>query len=217
MIKVNTNKIIQQTSLITKFIVWIIIALICSKAIWWIINPTGYNIVENPALINNNANEYASSIANRAAFGMITTTNDAPSNQPAFADQIKLIGVYAAGANNSMAFVQVSGQAKNVQIGDLILNGKVIAITPTSIVVNLDSKNITIEMSSGSSTPNQPSSNSPTAQNNNALNPIVNSDKDSQNVTSPNNNSQDNNDNNIADKRQKMIQEFQQQNNSSNN
>ncbi len=221
MIKFNTNKIIQHLSNTLKFSTWLLFAFTCTKITWWIIKPLGYNSIENPVLLSNNPNEYASSIANRAAFGVITTVIES-SNQPSLADQIKLMGVYAAGVNNSLAFIQVSGQPQNVQIGDSVLNGKIIAITPNSIIINLDGKNVVVEMSSGNSTPNQPTSTTTQAiQTNNNISSLSNSDKDNQAATATstavNNSTQDNNDNSIADKRQKMIQAFQQQNNSSNN
>lgn len=227
MIKINTNQMITRISLWIKTLIFFILTTLGAQALWWIAKPLGYNMLENPRFSTNKAEDYASSISNRAAFGIITKEKAAAA--PALVDQVKLIGVYAGGAKNSLAFLQISGKAVNVAIGESVLDGKLKAINPNNVVISTQGQDVTIEITSGSANGNQ--ANSPTTPSSNGLsnNPMQTNTPDnvqnntqppvpataSNTDTPPSDSGSDTS--SIAEKRQKMIQAFQQQNNSNAN
>lgn len=204
-----------------------------AQIIWWFAKPIGYNSIENPALNTAKSQDFAQAIINRAAFGIYVEEHAAV---PTI--NLKVIGVYAAGPDNSVAFLQVDDKHIIASIGDTVLEGKIKAITPTGIILTSQNQDVSIQIGGSnamSNTPPSVSSAASTAQVNsfnNSNNSNVNNShpNDSQPTTPPpippanngtdgqpaNANAPNNPDETLAAKRQKMIQEFQQQNSTNN-
>lgn len=199
------------------------------KSIWWLANPLGYDTYSNIVSRNFDSSKLAQTIINRAPFGVVTEEK-AP--VPTIAEQIKVVGVYAAGPNNSIAFITVSGKNSIATIGDTVLDAKVKAITPDGVIFLSGNQDVTINLSSSNATPNTSNTSSNNHQNSgsagyipNAAPSNSNNNQDTQNhgnTNQPANNNENNatqgNDNDsIADKRRKMIEAFQKQNAGGNN
>lgn len=233
--KISPNQLIVNTSLALRYLVFILTSILIAQIIWWLAKPIGYNSIENPALNTAKSQDFAQAIINRAAFGIYVEEHAAV---PTI--NLKVIGVYAAGPDNSVAFLQVDDKHIIASIGDTVLEGKIKAITPTGIILTSQNQDVSIQIGGSnamSNTPPSVSSAASTAQvnsynNSNNTNSNVNNGhpNDSQPITPPNippaNNGSDNQpananapnnpDETLAAKRQKMIQEFQQQNSTNN-
>ena len=231
--KISPNQLIVNTSRALRYLVFILTSILIAQIIWWFAKPIGYNSIENPALNTAKSQDFAQAIINRAAFGIYVEEHAAV---PTI--NLKVIGVYAAGPDNSVAFLQVDDKHIIASIGDTVLEGKIKAITPTGIILTSQNQDVSIQIGGSnamSNTPPSVSSAASTAQ----VNPLNNSNNinvnnshpnDSQPTTPPpippanngtdgqpaNANAPNNPDETLAAKRQKMIQEFQQQNSTNN-
>lgn len=235
--KINSNQLIINISKSLRYLSLVLIALLCSKIIWWMINPLGYTQVDNPAFRSEKSQDFAQAIINRAAFGVYVEEHAAT---PTI--NIKVIGVYAAGPNNSVAFLQVDDKHVIASIGDQVLEGKIKTILPTGIIITTNNQDVSVGIGGSNAMSNTIPSNSTSQSNNSAASPTpYNSNQttsntnhnpsndipptqspatptsappnDSNSSTNNNNNSNDGNPNDsLISKRQKMIQEFQQQN-----
>lgn len=240
--KINPNQLIIQISKSLRYLVLVLLALLSSKIVWWTINPLGYTQIENPALKSEKSQDFAQAIINRAAFGIYVEEHAAT---PTI--NVKVIGVYAAGPSNSVAFLQVDEKHIIASIGDSVLEGKIKTILPTGIVITTNNQDIIVNIGGSnamSNTPNNTSSaqantqqpavspyNSAAVRSNanheqiSDVQPPANltdrtpADKDNTDNTSTTNiNSNSNNsDDSVMSKRQKMIQQFQQQNSNTQN
>lgn len=233
--KISPNQLIVNTSRTLRYLVFILTSILLAQIIWWFIKPLGYNSIENPALNTAKSQDFAQAIINRAAFGVYVEEHAAV---PTI--NLKVIGVYAAGPDNSVAFLQIDDKHIIAEIGDTVLEGKIKAITPTGIILTSQSQDVSIQIGGSNAMSNTPSNtppqaspvpvnsyNSPKGNSNNLDNgnpndsqpttppniPQVNNGTDTQptNANAPNNP-----DETLAAKRQKMIQEFQQQNSTNN-
>ncbi|MBX9866736.1 MAG: hypothetical protein K2Y14_07450 [Burkholderiales bacterium] len=231
--KISPNQLIVNTSRALRYLVFILTSILIAQIIWWFANPIGYNSIENPAINTAKSQDFAQAIINRAAFGIYVEEHAAV---PTI--NLKVIGVYAAGPDNSVAFLQVDDKHIIASIGDTVLEGKIKAITPTGIILTSQNQDVSIQIGGSnamSNTPPSVSSAASTAQVNsfnNSNNSNVNNShpNDSQPTTPPpippanngtdgqpaNANAPNNPDETLAAKRQKMIQEFQQQNSTNN-
>ena len=231
--KISPNQLIVNTSRALRYLVFILTSILIAQIIWWFANPIGYNSIENPAINTAKSQDFAQAIINRAAFGIYVEEHAAV---PTI--NLKVIGVYAAGPDNSVAFLQVDDKHLIASIGDTVLEGKIKAITPTGIILTSQNQDVSIQIGGSnamSNTPPSVSSAASTAQVNsfnNSNNSNVNNShpNDSQPTTPPpippanngtdgqpaNANAPNNPDETLAAKRQKMIQEFQQQNSTNN-
>ena len=231
--KISPNQLIVNTSRALRYLVFILTSILIAQIIWWFAKPIGYNSIENPALNTAKSQDFAQAIINRAAFGVYVEEHAAV---PTI--NLKVIGVYAAGPDNSVAFLQVDDKHIIASIGDTVLEGKIKAITPTGIILTSQNQDVSIQIGGSnamSNTPPSVSSAASTAQVNsfnNSNNSNVNNShpNDSQPTTPPpippanngtdgqpaNANAPNNPDETLAAKRQKMIQEFQQQNSTNN-
>ncbi|HCY38368.1 MAG: hypothetical protein QG651_300 [Pseudomonadota bacterium] len=231
--KISPNQLIVNTSRALRYLVFILTSILIAQIIWWFAKPIGYNSIENPALNTAKSQDFAQAIINRAAFGIYVEEHAAV---PTI--NLKVIGVYAAGPDNSVAFLQVDDKHIIASIGDTVLEGKIKAITPTGIILTSQNQDVSIQIGGSnamSNTPPSVSSAASTAQVNsfnNSNNSNVNNShpNDSQPTTPPpippanngtdgqpaNANAPNNPDETLAAKRQKMIQEFQQQNSTNN-
>ena len=233
--KINPNQLIVNTSRALRYLVFILTSILLAQIIWWFIKPLGYNSIENPALNTAKSQDFAQAIINRAAFGIYVEEHAAV---PTI--NLKVIGVYAAGPDNSVAFLQVDDKHIIASIGDTVLEGKLKAITPTGIILTSQNQDVNIQIGGSNAMSNTPSnapqqtstapvnSYTPPKSNNNNLDngnpndsqpagapntPPANNGTDGQpaNANAPNNP-----DETLTAKRQKMIQEFQQQNSTNN-
>ena len=233
--KISPNQLIVNTSRALLYLIFILTSILIAQIIWWFAKPIGYNSIENPALNTAKSQDFAQAIINRAAFGIYVEEHAAV---PTI--NVKVIGVYAAGPDNSVAFLQVDDKHIIASIGDTVLEGKIKAITPTGIILTSQNQDISIQIGGSnamSNTPPSVSSAASTAQvnsygNSNNTNSNVNNahPNDSQPTPPPtippanngtdgqpaNANAPNNPDETLAAKRQKMIQEFQQQNSTNN-
>lgn len=221
---ITINQTINLLSAAAIYLIIISAGVMLGKSIWWLANPLGYDTYSNIVNRNFDSSKLAQTIINRAPFGVVTEEK-AP--VPTIAEQIKVVGVYAAGPNNSIAFITVSGKNSIATIGDTVLDAKVKAITPDGVIFLSGKQDVTINLSSSNATPNTSNTSSNNHQNSgsagyipNAAPSNSNNNQDTQNhgnTNQPANNNENNatqgNDNDsIADKRRKMIEAFQKQN-----
>lgn len=226
---ITINQTINLLSAAAIYLIIISAGVMLGKSIWWLANPLGYDTYSNIVNRNFDSSKLAQTIINRAPFGVVTEEK-AP--VPTIAEQIKVVGVYAAGPNNSIAFITVSGKNSIATIGDTVLDAKVKAITPDGVIFLSGKQDVTINLSSSNATPNTSNTSSNNHQNSgsagyipNAAPSNSNNNQDTQNhgnTNQPANNNENNatqgNDNDsIADKRRKMIEAFQKQNAGGNN
>lgn len=226
---ITINQTINLLSAAAIYLIIISAGVMLGKSIWWLANPLGYDTYSNIVSRNFDSSKLAQTIINRAPFGVVTEEK-AP--VPTIAEQIKVVGVYAAGPNNSIAFITVSGKNSIATIGDTVLDAKVKAITPDGVIFLSGKQDVTINLSSSNATPNTSNTSSNNHQNSgsagyipNAAPSNSNNNQDMQNhgnTNQPANNNENNatqgNDNDsIADKRRKMIEAFQKQNAGGNN
>lgn len=225
---ITINQSIGILGMTSQYILVIVAAILLGKAIWWLANPLGYDTYDNILSHNPDSSKLAQTIINRAPFGLVTEEK-AP--VPTIADQIKVVGVYAGGPQNSIAFLTVSGKSSIAVIGDTILDSKIKAITPHGVIFFSQNQDIAINLStaSGSSTTNTNPSH-PTGSNSTNNNSYIpgsgnsttgnqsqidnNHQNQAQNSISDSNAGNDND--SIAEKRRKMIEAFQKQNSGGN-
>lgn len=221
---ITINQTINLLSTTAIYLIMIFAGILFGKSVWWLANPLGYDTYNNIISRNFDSNKLAQTIINRAPFGMVTEEK-AP--VPTIAEQIKVVGVYAAGPNNSVAFITVNGKNSIAVIGDSVLEAKVKAIKPDGVVFLAEKQDVTINLTSSSASPNSPSgsngnnghtqspsgangyipSSSPPPSNNQN-----NSNQQTSNDNSATSGNQANDSDSIAEKRRKMIEAFQKQN-----
>lgn len=211
----SINQVIFSTSRTIRLLAIITSAYLMGKFCWWLVNPLGYHTLDaTTATSNTKADGVAQGIVNRAPFGVITVEKK---EQPSIVSQIKVTGVYAGGAKNSIAFLLISGKNSIASLGDNVLGATLKSITPTGIVLSLNNQDIPINMSSGSgdsssNTPNSPppySSPAPAVQAQQINNAPVQANN---NVATPAPDAGNADGDSLADKRRKMIEAFQHQN-----
>lgn len=226
---ITINQSIGILSMTGQYMLVIIAAILLGKGIWWLANPLGYDTYDNILNRNFDSSKLAQTIINRAPFGLVTEEK-AP--VPTIADQIKVVGVYAGGPQNSVAFLTINGKNSIAVIGDTVLDGKIKAINPTGVVFFSQNQDVAINLSAasgsnssttanaspshstGSSSTNNNSNSYIPSSGSNAANNQSQSDNNHQNQTQ--NSAADSNTGNdndsIAEKRRKMIEAFQKQN-----
>lgn len=229
---ININQTIRGLSTALRFAAVIAIASLLAKICWWLVNPLGYDTIDSIASTYVKSDILAQDITNRAPFGVVTVEK-AP--MPTIVDQVKVVGVYAAGPKNSIAFVQIDGKNSIAAIGESIMDATVKAINSDSIILVEKGQSVTINISSASgnsaNTPSTPASGGGEHSNSaSSYIPQTNTTTNANNNPSGGNNSavtspnatpspapsgQD--DDSIADKRRKMIEAFQKQNSNSDN
>ena len=228
---ITINQTINLLSTIIMYLIIVSAAIMLGKSLWWLANPLGYDTYDNIVNRTFDSTKLAQTIINRAPFGVVTEEK-AP--VPTIADQIKVVGVYAAGPNNSVAFITINGKNSIAVIGDNVLDAKVKAIKPDGVVFLAEKQDVTINLSSSSTSPNSPASGSntnhsqsasggngyipsPPANNNQGSGSQNNGSQQSNNDNNnANQGSQGNDNDSIAEKRRKMIEAFQKQNSGGN-
>lgn len=203
-------------------IVFIVLTLItAANFVWWVVKPSETNVLTNVAAQNIN-DKLAQNIMNNAPFGIVQKKVE--SSAPVIADEVKVVGVYAGGEKNSIAFLLVNNKSEIAKIGDKIVSGTVKAILPNGIILTNNGIDRTIELSSGIASPNQPATNvipnntphneqyeNRNEQNNtNTQNQNVNNTQQSAAPSANNRGGMDD----VVAQRRKMIEQFQQNNNS---
>ncbi len=222
---ITINQTINLLSTTAIYLIMIFAGILFGKSVWWLANPLGYDTYNNIISRNFDSNKLAQTIINRAPFGMVTEEK-AP--VPTIAEQIKVVGVYAAGPNNSVAFITVNGKNSIAVIGDSVLEAKVKAIKPDGVVFLAEKQDVTINLTSSSASPNSPSSSSgnnghtqspsgangyiPSSSSPPPSNNQNNSNQQTSNDNSATSGNQANDSDSIAEKRRKMIEAFQKQN-----
>ena len=227
---ININQTIRALSAALRVGTIIAIASLLAKICWWLMNPLGYDTIDSIASTYVKSDILAQDITNRAPFGVVTVEKAAV---PTIADQVKVVGVYAAGPNNSIAFLQIDGKNSIAAIGESVLDATVKAISSNGVVLVEKGQSVTINLSSASgnsaNTPNTPTNGGdhststansyiPQASNTNTANnnqPSGNSSTANPSSTPPPPSGQD--EDSIADKRRKMIEAFQKQNSNNGN
>jgi len=224
---ITINQAIGILSVVIQFTLVIFTATLLSQGLWWVANPLGYDTYDNISSKSLDSAKLAQTIINRAPFGIISQEK-AP--VPTIADQIKVVGVYAAGPNNSIAFITTNGKNSIAAIGDTVLDSKVKAITPNGVIFRSQNQDVTINLSSASSSASSGNHNdshapAPAANNTNNNSYIPSSNNNNNNSqaaqqgqpqANANDNGSDNDNDSIADKRRKMIEAFQKQNSTGN-
>ena len=223
---ININQTIRGLSTALRVGTVIAIASLLAKICWWLINPLGYDTIDSIASTYVKSDILAQDITNRAPFGVVTVEK-AP--VPTIMDQVKVVGVYAAGPKNSIAFIQIDGKNSIAAIGESVMDATVKAINSDGIVLVEKGQSVTINLSSASgnsaNTPSTPASGGEHSNSANSYIPQTNNTSTANNNQPGGNNSttaspsstppptssgQD--DDSIADKRRKMIEAFQKQN-----
>lgn len=221
---ININLSIRLLCILIRYGIILSIGSLLGKIVWWAVNPLDYNTFNNIISSSSKSDTLAQGIVNRAPFGVVTQEK-AP--EPTIKDQVKVLGVYAGGPNNSIAFIQVNGKNDIAVIGDSVLNAKIKTITPDGIVLIADNQDVKINISSGNSKPSENNSSAAYVNKNDRPNSAAN------NSYIPNVNARQIRDNNrfereqeekryrrnapqneelIMEQRRKMIEEFQRQN-----
>lgn len=212
--KININSLITTSCNTGILIAQIGTVIACSSFIWWCINPAQSNQLTNVAPYQVNTN-IAQGVINQAPFGIIVKKVEVV-NIPTIQEQVKVIGVYAAGVTNSIAFLTV--EAKNIiaKIGDKVLDGTITQILPNGVVINDGKQDVTIEISDSSSSSGGGSNNSSTTPSSSRRMGMEQNNDNNGSGSANNNTSSDNNNNQSRDdlisQRKKMIEQFQQQN-----
>lgn len=162
--KINPNQLIINISKSLRYLTLISIALLIAKIVWWMINPLGYTQVDNPALKSEKSQDFAQAIINRAAFGVYVEEH---AETPAI--NLKVIGVYAAGPKNSVAFLQIDDKHTIASIGDKVLEGTIKAILPTGIIITTNNQDVSVNIGGSNAMSNTaPNSGSTSNQANNS-------------------------------------------------
>lgn len=196
----NLNRLLDIVSNNTRLIFFILITYIAINFFWWTMKPMQFNTLHN-VLPDNFNNQTSQDIANRAPFG-IAVNHVATEEKPT--QDIKLFGVYAAGKDNSIAFITLNGTSMIAKIGDEIGDSLITNILSDRIVISTNKSQHEITISSGDA-----QMNSVPIQTNNSLN---------ENTPQPSNTA-DHSDpsvGSIVEQRKKMIEQFQKQNSEDN-
>ncbi|RTL12936.1 MAG: hypothetical protein EKK54_02445 [Neisseriaceae bacterium] len=223
---ININQTIRGLSTALRIGTIIAIASLLAKICWWLVNPLGYDTIDSIASTYVKSDILAQDITNRAPFGVVTVEK-AP--VPTIADQVKVVGVYAAGPQNSIAFIQIGGKNSIAAIGESIMDATVKAINSDGVILVEKGQSVTISISSASgNSANTPSTSTNGSEHSNSASSYIpqttnappqlggNNTATSPNSTpSPAPSGQD--DDSIADKRRKMIEAFQKQNSNNSN
>lgn len=150
--KLNINQLVSISISITEYVLLFAIALAVSKICWWMVNPSGYNSVNNVVSITTKSEVIAQDIVNRAPFGVIKVAVKEEEKKASITDQVKVVGVYAAGPNNSIAFLEVGGKNVIAKIGESVLTSTINAINPDGIVVIDSGRNVVLQLSNANVT-----------------------------------------------------------------
>ncbi|RTK98875.1 MAG: hypothetical protein EKK57_10815, partial [Proteobacteria bacterium] len=157
--KININSLITTSCNTGTLIAQIGTVIACSSFVWWCVNPAQSNRLTNVAPYKVNTN-IAQGVINQAPFGIIVKKTEVV-NIPTIQEQVKVIGVYAAGVTNSIAFLTVETKNIIAKIGDKVLEGTITQILPSGVVINDGKQDVTIEISD-SATPSGGGGNSST-------------------------------------------------------
>ena len=198
--KLNTT--IAIVSQVLTFVITLYFAVLLAKLVWWVINPSiGEVYVEKSS-----ANQFDKSIKyiiNRYPFGIIPKVVEQKQVAPPIADQVKLTGIYY-NPPNSMAFLEYGGKAYTVKLGSKVMDdGLMKSIAADSVVISQNGADATIELSKGSGTAAQGSSEATHP----VVTPSMRSEPTHMDRHNPNNpaNSDD-----FKERRRKLIEEFAQ-------
>lgn len=214
----NINQTITNGSKLLHFLIIFLTAWGIAKVVWWLISPLGYNIPSNTYTNTQGSDGVALGITNRAPFGVIIVKKEEKS-EPSIVSQVKVTGVYAGGAKNSIAFLLINGKNSIAMVGESVLSATLTGVQQDGITLRLNNQNITINVdgSNTSNTANTPVASSgnsapapftpPAQQPDNSNNNGVNQPST---AMAPNNSGGDGD--SLADKRRKMIEAFQRQN-----
>lgn len=225
---INVNQTIRALSTTLRVVTIIAIASLLARICWWLMNPLGYDTIDSIASSYVKPDIVAQDITNRAPFGVVTVEK-AP--VPTIADKLKVVGVYAAGPQNSIAFLQIDGKNSIAAIGESVMDATVKAINSDGIVLVEKGQSVTINISSASGNnanapststsggdhststansyiPQANSANSTNSANNGQANSNAQNASPSASTPPPSGQDEDS----IADKRRKMIEAFQKQN-----
>ncbi len=212
----NINQIIASGSKLLHFFIIFFTAWGGAKICWWLIDPLGYNIPSNTYVSAQGSDGITLGITNRAPFGIIVVKKEEKS-EPSIVSQVKVTGVYAGGAKNSIAFLLVNGKNSIAMVGESVLGATLTAVKQDGIILRLNNQDIAINVN-GSNTTN--TANTPITTSNNAApqpftQPVADNNQQPPSNQPPTamapNNSGGEGDS-LADKRRKMIEAFQRQN-----
>lgn len=212
--KFNLNKTLDFISNYVGILVFVFVVFMCTNFFWWMSKPAKLNVIHN-VLQDDFNNHVSQNIINRAPFGVVIKKADTVEEKPS--DNIVLSGIYAAGKDNSIAFITFNGTSMIAKIGDTIGSSKLTEILPDKIVLSNGDSKQNIAMSAGDATKNDV----PIQQNNNTQtdnNYQSNNQSQNQNDSYQQNNSHSQsitNDDIIA-QRKKMLEQFQKQNSDNN-
>ncbi len=216
----NLNQTIASGSKLLHFLIIFSAAWGIAKICWWLINPLGYNIPSNTYVSAQSSDGVTLGITNRAPFGVIVVKKEEKA-EPSIVSQVKVTGVYAGGAKNSIAFLLINGKNSIAMVGESVLGATLTAVKQDGIILRLNNQDIAINVD-GSNTTN--TANAPTTMSNNAapqpFTPPSQPDNNSNNQQPSNNqpstsmapNNSGGDGDSLADKRRKMIEAFQRQN-----
>lgn len=211
--KININSLITTSCNTGALIAQIGTVIACSSFVWWCVNPAQSNQLTNVAPYQVNTN-IAQGVINQAPFGIIVKKTEVV-NIPTIQEQVKVIGVYAAGVTNSIAFLTVETKNIIAKIGDKVLEGTITQILPNGVVINDGKQDVTIEISD-SATPSGGGGNSSTTPSSSRRMGMEQNNDNNGNGSVNNTHTSDNNNNQSRDdlvsQRKKMIEQFQQQN-----
>ena len=193
---ININQSIQALSSASRYGILVATAMMLGKICWWLANPSGYDSITNirASLNVKTPGAVAIAIVNRAPFGV---TQIEKVKHASILDQVKVVGIYAAGRDSSIALLEVEGKSRIAMIGDSIAGAKLTLITPQGITVLSESQNINLTLSKSSDngtagSNNDYRTNNPATLQNHQTEPAASDDS-------------------ITEKRRKMIENFQKQ------
>lgn len=202
--KLNTT--VALVSQMLTFVITLYFAVLLAKLVWWVINPS----ISEVYIEKSSANQFDKSIKyiiNRYPFGIIPKVVEQKHVAPPIADQVKLTGIYF-NPPNSMAFLEYGGKAYTVMTGSKIMDDALLkSIAADHVVVSQNGADATIELSKGSGTATQGSSETSHP----APTPSLRADPTHMDRhNSPANNNGSNSTDDFKERRRKLIEEFAQ-------
>lgn len=217
--KINLSTLINSSCNTGSLFMQVGIVVAVSGFIWWCVNPSNSNQLLNVPPYPVNAN-VAQAVINQAPFGIIVKKVEVV-NVPTIQEQVKVNGVYAAGVQNSIAFLTVETKHIIAKIGDKVLDGTLVQVLPDGVIINDGKQDVTIKMTEDTAHGAQSSGNQSngTSQSTNNYSPDSSRggmpSSNNPNNYQPNDGGNNSSRDDMISQRKKMIEQFQQQNSDS--
>lgn len=143
--RINLNQLLLLSNIAIAYTIVICAAIMLANLTWWIISPSEVEKYIDPTIIDLKPEVVNFGIINKAPFGLISIEKIV---EPPIFDQVKVDGIYAGGTKNSIAFLKINNKSSIATVGDNVLGAKIKQILAHGIILDYESRDISINLTS---------------------------------------------------------------------